>query len=473
MTRLTIRAALYLGFGLTFGVWLLIGYQFSERLNELEGRSSEINTRYMYGQDLLSVVRAQILLGSVYVRDALLDPDPSSRQEYRRQLEKSYQAADDALRQFVPVVDSPAKREQLKRLQNGIDGFRDTLLHVLSTENSDRPSSALVLLRTQIMPKREDAIRLADEIQALNRSEFVQLQAATGQTHRATQRQIWLRLGFALAASLGIAAIAALYAGRLESRLRRQSDRNVQNAQELQRLSAQLIRAQEEERRTIARELHDEVGQVLTALKVELALAQRAAEVGGASAHVLDSVRSMTDGAIHTVRDLSRLLHPALLDDLGLPAAIGAYLDAFGQRHGVTVELLQDRMDQRFSPEVEASIYRIFQEALTNIARHAEATLVRVYLQRLPASMLMTVEDNGVGFELGEIKDRAKSGGLGLIGIRERVANLHGTLRLESASGKGTRLTVECPVSATSNAETQAEPPAPHEAASGVEVSRG
>jgi len=221
VNRLTIRAALYLGFGLTFGVWLLTGYQFSRRLNELEDRSSEINTRYIYGQDLLSIVRAQILLGSVYVRDALLDPDPSSRQDYRRQLEKSYQAADDALRQFVPVVDSQAKREQLKRLQRGIDGFRDTLLQVLSIENSHRTASALVLLRTQIMPKREDAIRLADEIQALNRSEFVQLQAAMGQTHRATQGQIWLRLGFALAASLGIAAIAALYAGRLENRLRR------------------------------------------------------------------------------------------------------------------------------------------------------------------------------------------------------------------------------------------------------------
>src|SRR6185503_2972059 len=234
MSRLTIRAALYLGFGLTFGVWLLTGYQFSQRMTDLERRSSEINTRYMHGQDLLSIVRAQILLGSVYARDALLDPDPSSRREYRQQLEESYRAADEALRQFVPVVDSEAKRDQLNRLRQGIDGFRDTLLQVLSMDNQDRASAALLLLRTKIMPKREDAIRLAEEIQTLNRSEFVQLQAETAQTHGAAQRQIWLRLGFALAASLGIAAIAALYAGRLEDRLHRQSERNVRNAQELQ-----------------------------------------------------------------------------------------------------------------------------------------------------------------------------------------------------------------------------------------------
>src|SRR6185436_5160844 len=110
--------------------------------------------------------------------------------------------------------------------------------------------------------------------------------------------------------------------------------------------------------------------------------------------------------------------------------------------------------------EVEASIYRIFQEGLTNIARHAHATLVRVYLQRLPATILMTIEDNGVGFDL--------------IGIRERVANLHGTLRLESAIGKGTRLTIECPVRfAKSATEAPADAPAADGTASNIGLVRG
>ena len=446
MTRLSIRAALYLGFGLTFGVWLLIGYQFSQRMDELEQRASEINATYMHGQELLAIVRAQILLGSVYARDALLDADPSAAENYRRQLEESYRTADSALRQFVPVLDSAAVRAQQDRLRQGLDRFRETMLQVLSIETPIRAPEALRVLRTEIMPKREDAIRIAEETQSINRSEFVQQQAETARTHAATQRQIWLRLGFALAVSLGIAAIAALYAGRLETRLRRQSERDVQNARELQRLSAQLIRAQEEERGAIARELHDEVGQVLTALKVELAVAQRAAEAGDSPTHALEAVRSMTDGAIHTVRDLSRLLHPAILDDLGLPAAVDAYLTGFGKRHGLRVELLHGWTDERLAPEIEASIYRMIQEGLTNVAKHARASLVRVYLQRLPTSVLMTIEDNGVGFDVAETRRVGHSGGLGLIGIRERVANLRGTLRIESASGKGTRLTVECPV---------------------------
>lgn len=476
VTRLTIRAALFLGFGLTLGLWLLTGFQFTERMAELESRANEINTRYMHGQELLSTVRAQILLGSVYLRDALMEPDPDAAESYRRLLEEAYQAADQALQQYVPVLDSPDEREQFLRLRHEVDGFRNTLFEVLATDSNRWPAIARVILRTLVMPKREVVIRVSEEVEAINRSEFMQQQAEIARTHEATQRQVWLRLGFALAGSLGIALIAAIYAGRLEDRIRRQSERDVQNARDLQRLSAQLIRAQEEERRTIARELHDEVGQVLTALKVELAVAERGVAAAGGPAHSLEGVRSMTDGAIHTVRDLSRLLHPAMLDDLGLPAAVDAHLKAFGTRHGVRVELVHERMEQRLTPEIEAAMFRMLQEGLTNVARHARATVVRVYLQRLASTVLMTIEDNGVGFDTSAVEQSGGAGGLGLIGIRERVANLRGTLRLESAPGRGTRLTVELPARSRVDEEpvdeAQTAQPAVHDAQA-AEVAHG
>jgi signal transduction histidine kinase len=444
-TGLTIKAALFLGFGLTFGLWLMTGYQFTQRMNELEQRAREINSRYIQAQELLSTVRAQMLLGSVYLRDALLDPDPETADDYRRQLEESYQIADQALREYVPVLDSPDEAERVSHLRREIEAFRSMVTQVLATDSSRWPAMARVIINTLVMPKRAVVIGVSDEVQALNRSAFVQLQSEIAATHRATQRQVWLRLGSALAASLGIALLAAFYAGRLENRIRRQSARDVQNARDLQRLSAKLINAQEEERRSIARELHDEVGQVLTALKVELAVAQHTIEAAGGPVHALADVRSITDGAMHTVRDLSHLLHPALLDDLGLPAAIDWYLKGFGRRHGVRCELLHDHMDDRLMPEIEASVYRIVQEALTNVARHARATSCRIYLQRLPATILVTVEDDGVGFDPSEGERAESRRGLGLISIRERVGNLKGTVRLESAPGKGTRLTVELP----------------------------
>ena len=182
----------------------------------------------------------------------------------------------------------------------------------------------------------------------------------------------------------------------------------MQNARDLQRLSAKLVHAQEEERRVIARELHDEVGQVLSAIKVELTLAEHAIESEGGPAHALADVRSIADGALHSVRDLSHLLHPALLDDLGLPAAIDWYLKGFGRRHGVRVDLLHDHMDDRLLPEIETAVYRIVQEALTNVARHAHARSCRVYLQRLPATVLITIEDDGVGFDPAVVEARRR-----------------------------------------------------------------
>jgi signal transduction histidine kinase len=429
---------------LTFGLWVFVGYHFTQRITAVQREAAEINARYTHAQELLSTLRAQVLLGSVYVRDALLDPDPGTADSYRHQLEDTYGTVVDALNQYVPVVDSPAERDRVARLHTEIDDFRSTMMEVLATDSSQWRSEARLLLRSRIVPKREVVIRVSEEVQALNRGEFVQQQTRIADVYRLTQRQGWEQLGFALAATFGIALLATRHASRLEDRLRHQMAREEESTRMLQRLSSQLVNAQEEERRSIARELHDEVGQVLTAIKVELAIAQRTIDADGGSAHVLQSARSIADGALHTVRDLSQLLHPPLLDDLGLPAAIRWYLGEFGKRHGIHMDLLHDPMPERLAPETEAAAYRIVQEALTNVAKHAHATVCRVYVQRLPKTVLITIEDDGVGFDpkaAGQSADR----GLGLIGIRERVSQLQGTLRLESALGKGTRLTVELP----------------------------
>jgi signal transduction histidine kinase len=451
---LTIKAAMFLGFGLTFGLWIIAGYQFTRRIADVEREATAINRRYIRAQELLSTVRAQILIGSVYVRDAFLEPSPASADAYRRQLLETYRTIDEALQQYVPVLDSPAERERVARLRREIDDFRATMLEVLNTDDSRRPSDARLLLRRRIVPKRELVIRVSEEVQALNRETFVQQQAGFAEVYRVTQRRIWRQLGLALAGSLGIALLASLYSGRLENQLRHQRQRDAQNTRDLQRLSAKLITAQEEERRSIARELHDEVGQVLTAIKVELALAQNAVEAAGGPPRILEDARSIADGALQTVRDLSHLLHPAMLDDLGLPAAIDWHLQGFGKRHDIRVQLLHERMDERLMPQTEATAFRIVQEALTNVAKHAHAASCRVYLQRLPNTVLITIEDDGVGFDATEASESGPRRGLGLLGIRERVAQLRGTLRLESSPAKGTRLTVELPAQPRSKTDT-------------------
>src|SRR5687767_11246642 len=336
---LTIKAALVLGFGATFALWLFAGFHFAQRVAEVQREAVSVNERYNRAQDLLSTVRAQVLLGSVYVRDALLDPDPATTDAYRRQLEAAYYTADGALLRYVPVLGSPVELERVAGLRREIADFQATSLDVLASDRSQWPTQARLLLSRRIMPKRDTVLRVSDEVQALNRSSFIQQQTVVAGIYEATQRRVWQRLGLALGASLLIALMATMYVSRLEHDLRRQRSTEVQNTQDLQRLSAKLVNAQEEERRTIARELHDEVGQVLSAIKVELDVAQRTLETNGGSGQLLEDARSITDGALNTIRDLSHLLHPALLDDLGLPAAIDWYLNGFGRRYGIRVEL--------------------------------------------------------------------------------------------------------------------------------------
>jgi signal transduction histidine kinase len=444
---LTIKAALALGFGLTLGVWLFTGYYFAQRMSAVERESEAIRTRYMRAQELLSQIGAQLLLSSVYVRDALLDPDAGSMPKHRQRLADTYDGLDRALDEYVPVIDSHEERAQIARLQSEIHDFGSTTREVLAGDVARTASDALRVLNTQVVPKRESAIRLSEEVRALNRAALVQQQSSIAEIHRVAERRSWQWLGGALAISLGIGLLALTYSSRLESSLRRQRAVEVQNSRYLQELSAKLITAQEEERRTIARELHDEVGQVLTAIKVELAVAERRLNASGAAGELLADAQVIADSALHSVRDISHLLHPSLLDDLGLAAAVDWYLQAFTKRYAIKTELVPHATGQRLSPEVELAAYRIVQEATTNVARHAGARRCVVTLTADAARLQVVIEDHGKGFDLAAHESGGRRG-LGLIGMRERAALLNGTVRVESAPGRGTRVSASLPTDA-------------------------
>jgi two-component system sensor histidine kinase UhpB len=206
-----------------------------------------------------------------------------------------------------------------------------------------------------------------------------------------------------------------------------------------------LIGAQEEERRTVARELHDEVGQALTAVQVELSVAQRRLKAAGHAPSLLGDAEAITHGALQTVRDISQLLHPALLDDLGLAAAIEWQARTFEARHGIRVDVQQDGLTKRLPREVELAAYRIVQEALTNVAKHSRASSCRITLRREEANLDVVVEDDGRGFEPADVTESQR--GLGLVGMRERAALLSGRIAFESGGGAGTRVEVRLPVS--------------------------
>jgi two-component system, NarL family, sensor histidine kinase UhpB len=200
------------------------------------------------------------------------------------------------------------------------------------------------------------------------------------------------------------------------------------------------VRAGEDERRTIARELHDEIGQALMAVKMDLA---RAAAECPDPPQELGSARQGVDGAIENVRSLSRMLHPMVLEDLGLAAALDWHVRAFGKRSGLEVNFSHVGLQMRLPSSVEACIYRAVQEATNNVARHAGATRCSVTVEHSSGRVTAVVADNGCGIQTVEA---AEPRGLGLIGIRERVEGFGGSMDINGSAGQGTRLRVDVPV---------------------------
>ncbi len=210
----------------------------------------------------------------------------------------------------------------------------------------------------------------------------------------------------------------------------------------LQTLSRRLVEIQESERRYVARELHDEAGQALTSLMVGLRLLEREAQRPQAVVAGVAELKRMVDGVLENLHRLAMDLRPASLDHLGLVAALRQYAEAVSDQHGLMMQFETVGFHDRLPSDVESSIYRMVQEALTNVIRHARATRVDVLLEQRDDKLVVIVEDNGVGFDPTAVM---QNGRLGLFGVRERAEMLGGRLVLESAAGAGTTLLVEVP----------------------------
>ena len=220
----------------------------------------------------------------------------------------------------------------------------------------------------------------------------------------------------------------------LAARLRRQQ-------QELQALTGRLIDAQESERRTISRELHDDIGQAITAIKMCAASIPKEDEAG--RAEVVDEIVGIADQTIAKLRDLSMLLRPPQLDALGLEAALRWQSERLFRGGRPTLELHLQTLPQRPDAAVELACFRIAQEALTNVLRHADATQVTLTLAAQDGQgLLLTILDDGRGFDGQRVE------GLGLITMRERAQHIGGTLDIESVPGDGTCLRVRLPLHA-------------------------
>jgi signal transduction histidine kinase len=215
--------------------------------------------------------------------------------------------------------------------------------------------------------------------------------------------------------------------------------------EQLRALSRRLLTAQEEERRRLAVELHDELGQVLTAVKISLGSLARESGASAAPAHLNDATASV-DRAMERVRDLALDLRPSLLDDLGLGAAIRSHADKFARTTQIETRLSIDAVP-RLPPDLETACFRVAQEALTNVARHARARNVWVDLHLDAEALDLRVRDDGIGFDAKLARERAMGGAsMGLLGMQERVALAGGEYELKDRPEGGTEVRARFPL---------------------------
>jgi signal transduction histidine kinase len=226
---------------------------------------------------------------------------------------------------------------------------------------------------------------------------------------------------------------------RLQNEVRRRLEENIEAKTNLRELSARLVRAQEEERRALSRELHDEAGQSFSAILLETENLMDVEQSETVRPH-LESIRNLAQRGLAGARNMALLLRPSMLDDFGLVPALNWQAKETAKRTGLRIQVFAADLPRDLPEEHKTCIYRIVQEALNNVSRHAQASAAQVGLQRTDQQIDLTIQDDGTGFDSERVR------GLGLLGMEERVHHLGGSFSIDSQPGRGTLLKIHLPL---------------------------
>jgi signal transduction histidine kinase len=394
----------------------------------------------------LDQIRSHIYLSGTYVRDFLLSPDPSGAAAQTSRIgaleHESYAAMDS----YARLVE-PNERDPFRSLHSEIEAYWQVLNRMMSWSPQERSKQREAFFYDELIPRRNAMLQIADRIAAANERGLERAEEQLAAASDGFRRTLVGTFAITFGGGLLLAFLTIGHTVRLERELERRLEENSRARADLQELSAKLLRAQENERRTLARELHDEVGQSLSAILMEADNASAAAGLAEAHEHLV-AVRTLAEKTVNEVRDLALLLRPSMLDDFGLVPALNWHAREMTKRTGLNVVLTADEAADELPEEHTTCIYRLVQEAVNNAARHASARTVHVELRREEERVHVSVRDDGAGFDTRIVR------GLGLLGMEERVRRLGGRIAVDSQPGRGTAISVELPVTELARKET-------------------
>jgi signal transduction histidine kinase len=425
------------GLGFMLIIMGLSGVASIQETRRIHEQILSVEDSYRHIENLVEGIRTDTSGADILRRDRLLDSSGAG-DNYARQLKglRSKTGADlERLRGLRPQQESRV----FDRLETALRDYWDTA----TAEFQESPlKNKTASVRDQFASQSKKIFAVTEELGELNEENFEARRRELSRAVENLQNDIWETMLTALCLGAIIAGASVFRISGLEKESAEYQKASKQAEQRLRQLSQQLVSSQEQERKSLSRELHDEIGQLLTALRMELGNVERshAASGGEADAH-LDQAKKLAETTLKTTRDIAMGLRPAMLDLLGLGPALEWQTREYSRRYKTPIQL-DVAGDLRDLPDPHRTyLYRIVQEGLTNCARHAQAKNIRVSLKDANGQLAVTVEDDGVGFD----QHGGVSYGLGLLGITERVRELCGKISIQSEPGKGTKLEVMLP----------------------------
>ncbi len=436
---------LLLGFSTLVLLIAFSGFSALDRARSIYAGVSELHNTEQHAEQLLAKVRSDVLASAIVVRDVLYQtsaPVDLQRATQRAELHRLQGATAAALVELKPLIprEDSAKLETMRQ---DLDDYWHSLdaLFLWTPEQKAKRNQAF--LRDEIFPRRQALLMLLEQVEDLTRDSIQTRRQDIDRREADLPVFVSRLIGATILVGVLVAIASAARISALEAHSSKQQAAVVAAGEELRKLSRQLVQAQEEERRSLSRELHDQIGPLLTAIRIgagnlEEELIQEDSERARLQ---LEQTKRLSEQALRAVRDLAMGLRPAMLDDLGLGAALEWQARQHARLCGVPVSVELDGTPDNLSDSQRTCVYRVVQEALNNIAKHAHARNIEVRVKSGENGIAILVRDDGPGFDVAA----ASGKGLGLLGIKERVRQLGGDAGIESQSGTGTKLTAWLP----------------------------